>query len=85
MSDSPSIQEQTHKAIARGDAQAHALWVILTNENDRDGYALKPLQWDGIGEYQHISFRDGRDGFVRVGDRPFRIVKSDACLATPTK
>lgn len=53
-------------AILAGEAEAHQLLVLLANENDRDGFALKPLPWEGAGEYQHVSYADGRRGFVRV-------------------
>jgi hypothetical protein len=63
------------KAIAAGEAKAHALWVILTDERQRDGLALKPMPWEGTGEYQHVTYADGRDGFVRVqpGERSLPI------------
>lgn len=60
--------EQAAKAIAEGQAQAHALWVLLSDPSQRDGYWLKPLVWEGPGEYQRVSFTDGRNGFVRVRD-----------------
>ncbi|WP_320196262.1 hypothetical protein RMR10_004450 [Agrobacterium rosae] len=69
------MQEETREAIARGDAQAHALWVLLSNETDRDGFWLKPLEWEGSGEYQRVSFRDGRNGFVKTGEQGFKIAK----------
>ena len=53
-------------SIATGDAKAHPLWVVLANEHQRDGYALKPMPWEGAGEYQRVSFDDGRDLFVRI-------------------
>jgi hypothetical protein len=58
--------ETAQEAIAKGEATGHALWTLLSNESDRDGYALKPMPWEGSGEYQHVSFADGRDGFVRI-------------------
>lgn len=54
------------KAIAKGQAKGHALWVLLLDESDRDGKALKPMPWEGAGEYQHVVFNDGRDGFIRI-------------------
>jgi hypothetical protein len=56
------------KEVFGGRAKAHALWVLLSKESDRDGYALRPMPWEGSGEYQHFSFADGRDGFVKVPD-----------------
>jgi hypothetical protein len=57
---------EAKKAIAEGRATGHALWVLLSDEHQRDGYALKPIPWEGAGEYQHVTFDDGRDGFVRI-------------------
>lgn len=54
------------QAIAAGQATAHSLWVLLSAETDRDGYALKPMPWEGSGEYQRVEYSDGRDGLVRV-------------------
>ncbi len=54
--------------IAAGRARAHALWVLLSREDERDGYWLKPMPWEGPGEYQHVSYADGREGFVRLPD-----------------
>ena len=72
-----TIQDETRLAIANGEAQAHALWVIISSEEQRDGFYLRPLQWEGPGTYQHVSFRDGRDGFVKTGDRDFKIAKAE--------
>ena len=58
--------DEARKAIFAGMAKAHALWVLLRDEHQRDGYALKPMPWEGSGEYQHVSFSDGRRGFVRL-------------------
>jgi len=57
---------QAAKAIAAGEAEAYALWVLLSDEHQRDGYGLKPMPWEGPGEYQHVKYGDGRDGFVRI-------------------
>ncbi len=54
------------REIQAGRAEAFALWVLLSQESERDGYALKPMPWEGPGEYQHVKFNDGREGFVRV-------------------
>lgn len=53
-------------AIVAGQANAHALWLLLSSESDRDGYWLRPMPWEGSGEYQRVSYKDGRDGLVRV-------------------
>jgi hypothetical protein len=53
-------------AIAKGEAIASALWLLLGTEADRDGYALKPSPWEGPGEYQCVTFSDGRSVLVRV-------------------
>ena len=72
--------EEARTAIGNGVAKAHALWLLLAAEADRDGYALKPLIWEGPGEYQRVTFSDGRDGLVRVSadSRPLPIIKSAA-------
>lgn len=60
-------------AVVAGTAKAHSLWVILSKESERNGYALKPMPWEGSGEYQHVSFDDGRDGFVRIPSMHYSI------------
>lgn len=60
--------DEARKAIVSGKAHSHALWIIMSDEHQRDGYALKPLIWEGTGEYQRVTFGDGRDGFVRLPD-----------------
>lgn len=53
--------------IAAGRAKAHALWVILSNQHDRDGYAIRPDPWEGPGRYQHVSYGDAPLGvFIRI-------------------
>lgn len=54
--------------LARGEAQAHELWVLLHDERDRDGFWLRPMPWEGPGEYQHVTRADGRNGFVMIPD-----------------
>jgi hypothetical protein len=58
--------DEAATAIAKGEAEGHALWVLLSDEHQRDGYWLKPMPWEGPGQYQHVSFNDGRAGFIRV-------------------
>lgn len=58
--------EEAAAAIAEGRAVARQLWVILREENERDGYALRPMPWEGPGEYQSVEYADGRKGFVRL-------------------
>lgn len=66
----PTAYDEAVAAIAAGTAKGHALWVLLTTEGEREGYALKPMPWEGSGQYQHVTFDDGRSGFVRIpGDR----------------
>jgi hypothetical protein len=74
-----SAYEDAKLAIANGTAEAFALWVLLADEHDRDGYALKPMPWEGSGEYQHITFVDGRDGFVKIplGQRSLPVPKTE--------
>lgn len=65
------MREEVNQAIELGNAKAQALWVILTDERERDGFALKPFKWEGPGTYQRVIFRDGRDGFVFTGGQDF--------------
>lgn len=69
-----SAYDDAAKAIAAGEAEGRALWVLLSDEHQRDGHWLKPMPWEGSGEYQHVRFADGRDGFVRIpnGKRSLR-------------
>ena len=60
--------KQAVDAIAARTATAHALFVLLSSEHDRDGYWLKPSPWEGPGEYQRVTFEDGRSVFVRLPD-----------------
>jgi uncharacterized protein YpmB len=62
----PTAYDKAAKAISEGRAHAHALWVLLGDERERDLYALKPEQWEGPGEYQRVRFDDGRDVFVYI-------------------
>lgn len=65
-----SPYDEARNAISAGTAVARALWVLLSAESDRDGFALKPMPWEGPGEYQHVIFGNGRNGFVKVsGER----------------
>jgi hypothetical protein len=56
------------EAILEGRARPHALWLLLGDESDRNGYGLKPCPWEGAGEYQCVSFADGRSLLVRLPD-----------------
>jgi len=57
------------EAIRSGKAKANALWVLLSDEHQRDGYAIRPSPWEGAGEYQHVEFFDARGSvFVRLPD-----------------
>ena len=58
--------EEAARAIAEGRAEGHALWVLLSDEHERDGYWLKPMPWEGPGEYQSVRYHDGRAGFVKT-------------------
>lgn len=60
--------DQAAQAISAGEAKGQALWCIISNEHMRDGYLLRPMPWEGSGQYQHVSYNDGRDGFVRIPD-----------------
>ena len=60
--------EETAAAIELGKATAHCLWISIGEENARDGYALKPMPWEGPGSYQRVHFADGRDGLIRIPD-----------------
>lgn len=60
--------DEARAAIHAGTAMAHALWCLISDEHDRDGYALKPSPWEGSGEYQRVHYSDGRDVLVRIPD-----------------
>lgn len=47
-------------------AVARQLWMLLSKESDRDGYALQPEKWEGPGEYQCVEYPDGRITLVKV-------------------
>lgn len=65
------------KAILAGEAKARELWIVLFGEHDRDRYALRPMPWEGAGEYQCVEYTDGRAGFVRVPDNgPFSLQRA---------
>lgn len=53
-------------AIKAGQASAHALWMLLSDEKERDEFGLKPAVWDGAGEYQRVVYSNGADVLVRV-------------------
>lgn len=61
-------------AIAKGTATAHPLWAVLHNEEQREGYLIRPSPWEGPGDYQHVSFSDGRKVFVRIWGTHLRVV-----------
>jgi hypothetical protein len=42
-----------------------ALWLLLSDEHERDGYALKPAKWEGPGEYQQFSLPGNDIGVLR--------------------
>ncbi len=58
--------DHAKREIFAGRAQARSLWVLLSTEQDRDGYALKPSPWEGPGEYQHVIFSPAKDLGVLV-------------------
>lgn len=51
--------DEACKAIAEGTAVPHALWILVSDEHQRDAYCLKPSPWEGPGEYQRVTFGDG--------------------------
>jgi len=53
-------------AIEAGEAHAHALWEILKEPTDRDAYMIRPLPWEGPGEYQYVHFHDGTHRYIKV-------------------
>jgi hypothetical protein len=57
---------QAKAAILAGTAEKRALWVLLQCESERDGYALRPRPWEGAGQYQAVTFGDGRCVFVLI-------------------
>lgn len=44
---------------SKGEPIRHPLWVLLSDEHERDGYALKPDPWEGPGEYQRVTYPGG--------------------------
>lgn len=58
--------DEAVEAITAGRATARALWVIVSSENQRDEYALKPSPYEGPGEYQHVVFTDGGPRLIRL-------------------
>jgi hypothetical protein len=66
--------DEARREILAGRAEARALWVLLSHEHQRDGYALKPTPWEGPGEYQHVVFYGGRGVLVHIpaDARPLR-------------
>lgn len=68
------------EAIHGGRAEAFALWALISDEHQRDGYALRPIPWEGPGEYQHVRYADGRDGFVRLNESGVSL-PTRACLS----
>ena len=58
--------DEAEAAILAGKAEARALWMIISDEHQRDNFALKPMPWEGRGEYQLVEYADGRSGFVRI-------------------
>lgn len=73
--------QEAQAAILAGRATAHSLWQLISNESDREGYALKPVPWEGSGEYQRVEFADGRDVYVRI---PFgkRLINRECRMKT---
>ncbi|MBX5143333.1 hypothetical protein HJB79_32055 [Rhizobium lentis] len=65
------------KEIHAGRAEAHALWVSLNDEHQRDRFAFKASPWEGPGEYQSVSFKDGRNVFIKIGDRHLPVRKAE--------
>lgn len=57
---------EARKAIHGGRAKAHALWMLLVDKNERDGYGLKPDVWEGPGEYQRVTLEGSDDLGVLV-------------------
>jgi hypothetical protein len=53
-------------AVHAGIAEARALWILIDDEHERDGFWLAPMPWEGPGNYQAVYYRDGRAGLVRV-------------------
>jgi hypothetical protein len=56
------------EAIRSGAAHGHQAFALLANEHERDAFMIRPLAWDGPGEYQYIHWADGRHFFVRMPD-----------------
>lgn len=58
--------EEARTAIRRGHAIGHALWLGVATKEQRDDFHLRPDPWEGPGEYQRVTFNDGRDVLVRL-------------------
>lgn len=48
------IRTYVLEQIGKGNYKPHPLWAYLTKADERDGYGLKMLFFDGPGEYQRI-------------------------------
>lgn len=46
--------------LAARTAYFGTLWCLLSFPDQRDGYMLKPVEWQGPGEYQLVEFKDNR-------------------------
>ncbi len=58
--------EIAKKEITAGKLQPHALWILISDESERDGYALKPAAWEGPGEYQRVAAGDDLGFLVKL-------------------
>lgn len=75
----PPQQQQAnadHPFVSVRVTKRFSLWVLLTTPADRDGYALKPLIWEGGGEYQHVVLSDGREGFIKTTNAMLRNLRA---------
>ena len=65
--------DEAVREIAAGRAKPRNLWVLLSAESQRDGYALKPAPWEGPGEYQFVEFMNNSWRLVRLPENAKRL------------
>lgn len=54
--------EFVSKLIEEGKANGHTLWFVLTDQKQREVYALRPAVWEGPGQYQSVEIFDADFG-----------------------
>ena len=54
--------DQAMNEVNNGRGEARALWILVLNETERDHFALRPLTWEGSGEYRAFVIYALNDG-----------------------